>query len=612
MVDGVDIDVGLGETVALVGESGSGKTMAARSVLRLLPANVELTAGGLSAVGTDVLAADGPALRGLRGGRVGMIFQDPMANFNPVLPVGRQVTEPVRIRQRMSKRAGDKLAAEVLGHVGIPDPERRCREYPHQFSGGMLQRAMIAMALVNRPSLVIADEPTTALDATLQVKIVKLLRLLQSEINAGILVITHDLGLVAELADRASVMYAGRIMETGRVGELFARPLHPYTRALLDSRPEGRTGADVRAIPGEPATPATRPGGCAFHPRCRLRVERPAADQARCVDEVPVLRLVALPGTTGTTGSTPSSSLAACHFATEMLTVGHLAQPRADHVPPDPDSAPVVTVAGVSKRFVTKSAWSGRRTGVTQAVDDVSFTLGHGESLGLVGESGSGKSTLGRMMVRLIEPDTGGITVHAQDASPVTGQQFRRTVQWVHQDPYGSLNPKMTIRRLITEVLARYRLASGSRAARVTELLGLVGLPPDLAERYPHQLSGGQRQRVAIARALAVEPRVLVLDEPLSALDVSIQAQVITLLRRLRADLGLSYVLISHDLNVVRTICDRVAVMCEGRLVEVGTVDDIYDRPQHPYTKTLLSAMLNVDPEDRAVPASPVTSTARS
>ncbi|MEV2271990.1 ABC transporter ATP-binding protein [Nonomuraea africana] len=576
IVDGVDVEVGLGETVALVGESGSGKTMAARSVLKLLPGNLSVSAGQLHVAGTNVLTASLEDLRRLRGDAVGMVFQDPMAAFNPVLPVGLQVTESVRIRRRgMSKRECYALAAEVLDRVGISDPEARARQYPHQFSGGMLQRAMIAMALINRPRLVIADEPTTALDATLQVKIVELLRILQAEIGSGILVITHDLGLVAELANRAVVMYGGRVQESGPVAELFTDPSHPYTRALLDSRPEGRTAAQIRPIPGEPATPASRPPGCVFHPRCLQR-----AGRSTCVDEVPLLQI-----------TTPDRQVA-CHFASEELLTSPVPATVASDAPQVERPAAVV-VKDVGKRFITRSLWSGKGRSEIQAVDQVTFTVARGESFGLVGESGSGKSTLGRLMVRLHEPDTGTIEVLDGDGQPVPDDRLRRTVQWVHQDPYGSLNPRMTIGRLLGEVLARYRLHEARRHERVTELLSLVGLPTQLAARYPHQLSGGQRQRVAIARALAVEPQILVLDEPLSALDMSIQAQVITLLGRLRTELDLSYVLISHDLHVVRTICDRVAVMSKGQVVELGTVEEIFERPQHPYTKTLLAAMLS-------------------
>ena len=582
IVDGIDLDIDLGQTVALVGESGSGKSMTARALLRLLPPNLVVDADALEVAGEDVTNASDSRLRGLRGDRVGMVFQDPMANFNPVIPVGVQVVEPLLIRKRMSTKAARALATEALGHVGIPRPEERVREYPHQFSGGMLQRAMIAMALINKPQLIIADEPTTALDATLQVKIVELLRSVQQEVGAGILLITHDLGLVSELADAAAVMYGGRIMERGEVGTVFSTPSHPYTRALLESRPE--RGRRIRAIAGEPATPANRPGGCVFHPRCPLRAER-----SECVERQPVLLPLA------------SGQQSACHFAEEVVRLGPGTTDDGDAedfaAPERDDPEPILRISEVSKQFRSSSFWSVRARHTVQAVDRVSLEVRRGETLGLVGESGSGKSTLGRVMIGLLEADEGSVELFDEQNRPIPpGDRRRRTIQWVHQDPYGSLNPKMTIGDLVAEVLARYGLHRGNRTGRIEELLTQVGLSASMVRRYPHQLSGGQRQRVSIARALAVEPQLLVLDEPLSALDVSIQAQVLNLLGRLRRELGLSYVLISHDLHVVRAICDRVAVMYKGELVEINDAEQIYADPQHDYTKTLLAAMLGADP----------------
>ncbi|MGO1971913.1 MAG: dipeptide ABC transporter ATP-binding protein [Propionibacteriaceae bacterium] len=578
IVDGIDLDIALGQTVALVGESGSGKSMTARALLRLLPPNLAVEADVLEVAGHELANASEAELRAVRGDRVGMVFQDPMANFNPVVPVGVQVVEPLLIRKRMSRKAARELATEALGHVGIPRPEERVREYPHQFSGGMLQRAMIAMALINKPRLIIADEPTTALDATLQVKIVELLRSVQEEVGAGILLITHDLGLVSELADAAAVMYGGRIMERGVVQDVFSTPSHPYTRALLESRPE--RGRRIRAIAGEPATPANRPGGCVFHPRCQVRQER-----SECVDQEPVLVQLG------------SGQQSACHFAQEVVQLGRSApddvlaeeSPAAEQ----DNEQPILRVDDVSKQFRSTSFWSVRARHTVQAVDRVSLEVRRGETLGLVGESGSGKSTLGRIMIGLLKADEGSVDLfNEQDELIPVGDGRRRTIQWVHQDPYGSLNPKMMIGDLVEEVLVRYGLHRGHRNRRIEELLSQVGMSQEMIRRYPHQLSGGQRQRVSIARALAVEPKLLVLDEPLSALDVSIQAQVLNLLSRLRRELGLSYVLISHDLHVVRAICDRVAVMYKGELVEVDEAERIYADPQHEYTKTLLAAML--------------------
>ena len=582
-VRGISFDVFPNEVVCLVGESGSGKTVAALAISALLPPNAEVR-GSVRVAGTDVVHADADALRELRGREIGFIFQDPATTLNPVLPVWRQIAEGQVAHGRIPASAARARAIELLRECDIPDPARRAGQYPHQFSGGMRQRAVIAMALSGRPRLIIADEPTTALDVTVQAQILAMLARKQAETRAAALLITHDLGVVAETADRVLVMYAGRIVESGPVAQVFHDPAHPYTRALLRSMPllEGG-GRRLDPIPGQPPTPFQLPPGCAFRPRCAI-----GRDRALCGAEDPALRAV-----------NPAQS-AACHFPDERE------RPRAG-----PAHAPEAAVAGgkllvvegMKVHYPLRSTVLRRRVGAVRAVDGVDLTVRAGETVGLVGESGCGKTTTGRAIMGLIPPSSGRVQVEGRDIAGLSRRALRpvrRHVQYVFQDPYSSLNPALTVGEIIAEPMRIHRLfAELGGSQRVATLLDLVGLPRSAAGRYAREFSGGQKQRIGIARALALQPRLLILDEPVAALDVSIQAQVVNLLQDLQAELGLAYLFIAHDLSVIRHICSRVAVMYLGRIVEEGATEALYRRPGHPYTQSLLSAVPIPDPATR-------------
>jgi peptide/nickel transport system ATP-binding protein len=518
-VRGVDWHVDGGEVLAILGESGSGKSVSAAAVMNLIDSPPGyVTAGRIVYRGDDLLRMPAEARRRINGRRIAMIFQDPLAHLNPVYSVGWQIAETMTAHGAASGRAARMRAIELLRRVGIPEPERRAGDYPHQFSGGQRQRVMIAIALALRPELLIADEPTTALDVTVQAQILGLLKELQAETGMGLILITHDLGVVAELADRVAVMHEGRIVETGPVRRLYHTPEHPYTRRLM------------AAIPGRQA-----------------RLDRGRGHR------------------------------------TEAL----------------------FRVRDLAKHYEVTTGLLRRRTGQTvRAVDGVSFDLHAGETLGLVGESGSGKSTLARALLRLEEPTAGRAHYRGRDVFALPARellQLRRRIQVVFQDPYASLNPRMTVAEIIAEPWSIHRDALPRRQwpGRVRELLEQVGLAPEHARRYPHQFSGGQRQRIAIARALALQPEVIICDEAVSALDVSIQAQVIALLAELRRTFGLAYIFIAHDLPVVRHFADRVMVMHEGRIVEQGPTEQIFERPQHPYTRALLAASPLPDPDAR-------------
>jgi peptide/nickel transport system ATP-binding protein len=516
----VSLHVDRGETLVVMGESGSGKSVSASAVMDILDSPPGfVTSGEVLFEGQDLLRLPTDERRRINGEKIAMIFQDPLAYLNPVYNVGWQIAETLRAHQGMGLKAGREQAIRLLARVGIPDPERRVDHYPHQFSGGQRQRVMIAMAIANAPQLLIADEPTTALDVTVQAQILELLRDLLRETGMGLLMITHDLGVVADIADRAVVMKDGRIVESGPVREVFRAPKHPYTQKLL------------AAIPGRSGLPPHR-------------------------------------------------------------------QPV--------DAPPLIEVRDLVKHYPPAGGLFGRHDGEpVKAVDGVSLDLRRGETLGIVGESGSGKSTLGRMILRLEEPTSGRGIFDGKDLFALPAAEllrFRRRVQVVFQDPFASLNPRMTVYDIVSEpwtvhkdVVPRPRWRS-----RVTELLEQVGLKPEHAQRWPHQFSGGQRQRIAIARALALQPEIIVCDEAVSALDVSIQAQIIALLAELRDTLGLSYLFITHDLALLREFADRIVVMRRGKIVEAGNCARIFDRPQHPYTQTLLAASPVPDPDEQA------------
>ncbi|HEX2162204.1 MAG TPA: ABC transporter ATP-binding protein [Thermoleophilaceae bacterium] len=507
-VDGLSLDLAPGEVLALVGESGSGKSVTALSLIGLLRAPGARIAGSARYGGSELIGAPERELRRLRGEELAMVFQDPLSSLNPVLRVADQVAEQVLAHRDVSAREARERAVALLRRVGIPEPERRADAYPHELSGGMRQRVMIAMALSCDPRILIADEPTTALDVTVQAQILELIRALRAETGAGVLLITHDFGVVAELADRVAVMHEGRIVEQGVVEDVFERPESPHTRRLLAAVP--RLDGPLR----EPRTFGDRP--------------------------------------------------------------------------------PVLELADVEVSFPVRRRLLGRGGERRRAVDGVTLSIAAGETVGLVGESGSGKSTLARTAVRLLEPTAGSVSFDGRDITRARRRELtplRADLQIVFQDPYGSLNPRKRARDIVGLPLRLGGVPRSEVGPRVERLLERVGLKAAHADRWPHELSGGQRQRVGIARALALSPRLVVLDEPVSALDVSVQAQILDLLGELQRELGLSYLFISHDLRVVRQVSDRVAVMRDGRVVELAPVADLYARPQHPYTAELLAAV---------------------
>ena len=583
-VEGLSFHVGRGEVVAIVGESGSGKSVSALSIMRLLPRLTGRTTGRITFDGKSLLDLDDEGMREIRGRDISMIFQEPMTSLNPLLTIGLQITEPLTIHLGMTGAQARKRAVELLGLVGIPDAEGRLDQYPHQFSGGMRQRVMIAIGLACNPKLVIADEPTTALDVTIQAQILELMKDLSRKLNIALIIITHNLGVVARYADRVIVMYAARMAEQGVAEAVFHRPRHPYTMGLLRSVPrlDRPRGTRLETIEGLVPNLADAPPGCRFAPRCPFRIPI-------CDTEPPLY-------------DTDTGALSRCHRHAEIAEgkIAWAASGTGAQRAAMQSSGAVLSVRGLTKHFPVR-AKLGRTKTVVRAVEDVSFSIGAGETLGLVGESGCGKTTVGRLILRLEQPTSGEICFEGKNlltASPSELKAIRRKIQVIFQDPYSSLNPRMTVGQIIGEPLHVYRLAENSRAAdtRIAELLNQVGLRPELAERYPHQLSGGQRQRVGIARALAMEPSFIVCDEAVSALDVSIQGQIINLLEDLQRRLGLAYLFIAHDLAVVRHISMRVVVMYFGRIMEVADRDAIYREALHPYTRVLLDAAPVPDP----------------
>lgn len=584
-VQGVDFDVAPGETLGIVGESGSGKTVTALTIMGLVPRPGRVVNGSVRIGGTELIGATSDTLRRVRGSEVGMVFQEPMTSLHPTLKVGFQIAEAIQTHNPgLGDREARTRVVELLESVGLPDAEKKADEFPHTWSGGMRQRAMIAMAIANKPQLLIADEPTTALDVTIQAQILDVLRKARDETDASLILISHDLGIIAEMADRILVMYAGRIVETGRVDKIFGDPHHPYTSGLLKSIPtlDAPIGS-LPSLPGRPPNIANLPKGCSFSPRCSL-------SQRKCDVETPSL------DSQGTSGED-----AACFFSDQVTSINQVTHPRVEVV--HLGSEPLLEVENLVVDYNRESGLLRRSKSGVRAVDGVSISIAEGETLGLVGESGCGKTTTARAILRLVDPTSGSIFFRGHEITALNGgelKRVRRQVQAVFQDPYGSLNPRMSVREIVASPMRIHGEWTPSEMAdRVGDLLDMVGLGRELLDRQPAALSGGQRQRVGIARALALEPALLVLDEPLSALDVSIQAQIMNLLRDLQQDLGLSYLLIGHDLAAVRHLADRVAVMYLGRIVESGPRDEIYGRPAHPYTKALLSAVPVPDPGRR-------------
>ncbi len=588
-VDGVSLTIRQGETVGLVGESGCGKTMTAMSIMRMLPPGGHIVSGAVRLSGRDLTPLAPDEMRRIRGSQIATVFQDPMTSLNPTMTIGDQIAGPVRIHKGVSKAAARRRAEEVLGLVGMPRPAERLETYPHQLSGGLRQRVMIAMALACEPKLLIADEPTTALDVTIQAQILELLDDLKAQLEMGMLLVTHDMGVIAGRADKVMVMYAGRIVESARTEDLFAGPRHPYTEALLGAIPQMDTARDrdLYSIPGLPPDLANPPAGCRFAPRCRYAT-------AVCEDSDPVLG-----------GDDPPHAYACFHprpvpdgTQAGSTAAAAAAGPRLEQAAAD--APPLLEFTGVQKEFPVRAGMLQRKVASVKAVSGVSFTVAAGETFGLVGESGSGKTTVGRLVAALDPVDSGSIRFDGVELSSLPGSKLRRArrdVQLMFQDAYASLNPRMHVGSSLREPMTIQRVGTrAERNTRVAELLDQVGLPREAADRYPHEFSGGQRQRIGLARALALHPRLIVADEPVSALDVSIQAQMLNLMKSLQAELGLTYIFISHDLSVVRYLADRIGVMYLGKLVEIGPSEAIYANPAHPYTAGLLEAVPEPDP----------------
>ena len=600
-VNGISYSLQRGESLAVVGESGSGKSVGVLSVMGLIPSPPgRVESGEVWFKGRDLLTLSAEQLRRVRGKDIAMIFQDPMTSLNPVLSVGLQLAEAISEHQGVSHRDALRRAAEFLELVGIAAAGRRLNDYPHQFSGGQRQRIMIAMALSCEPDLLIADEPTTALDVTVQAQITELVARLQRRLGMAVIWITHDLGVVAGLVDKVAVMYAGHIVEAAPVAALYRDTSHPYTLGLLESIPSLTAGGRLVPIPGAPPDLLSPPRYCRFAPRCRFASER-------CRQQNPPLERLA------------GEHYAACwHWrqarqrrdgqtardASPVTTATPAARGPSAGANGSVEAASLVDVRDLKTYFPVKRGVLRRTAGYVKAVDGVSFSIRQGETLGLVGESGCGKSTTGLTLLRLLESRSGQVLINGRDIAALDKTELRRArrdMQMIFQDPYASLNPRMPAGTLIAEALRIHALGDGAeRRRRVLELLDLVGLDRSFVNRYPHEFSGGQRQRIGIARALATSPSFIVADEPISALDVSIQAQIVNLLQDLKQQLGLTYLFIAHDLAMVRYLSDRVAVMYLGRVVEIGAAETVFERPAHPYTVALLSAIPAPDPATEA------------
>ncbi|MFE3186677.1 dipeptide ABC transporter ATP-binding protein [Streptomyces violascens] len=586
VVRGVGFSLRRGEVLGLVGESGAGKTATALALLGLLPPGARAT-GSVRLLGTELVGLPVRDLARLRGRRIAMVFQDPLAAFNPAQHIGDQIGEAVRIHQRprRERELARGRARELLESVGVPDPSRIARSYPHELSGGLRQRAMIAMAIANDPDVIVADEPTSALDATVQAQVLDALENARRATGAALLLVSHDLGVIAGTADRVAVMYAGRIVETAPVDALFARPLMPYTLGLLGSVPRLDAAVPLTPIPGGPPAPGSAGPGCSFAPRCPLAAEA-------CRTEEPELA--------GSEGH-----LAACvrQGALAGRAAADLFPASAPSRRTSPGGAPLLRVAGLTKSFPLPGSSGFRLRGkpaeVRLALERVDLEVRRGETVALVGESGSGKTSTLTEIIALGAPESGTVEIAGYDTSALSradARQLRGWVQILVQDPMASLDPRMRVADIVAEPLRAQRAPKETIAARVPELLRRVGLDVQDAERRPHQFSGGQRQRIALARALAVRPELLLLDEPVSALDVSVQAGILDLLRRLRDERGPACLFVTHDLAVVRQIADRVVVMYGGRTVESGPVTEVFESPRHPYTRALLSAVPLPDP----------------
>jgi peptide/nickel transport system ATP-binding protein len=663
-VGNVDMKIDAGETLGVVGESGCGKSMTGLSIMGLLPPGGSIVGGSIKLEGRELVGLKQEDLRKVRGNEIAMIFQDPLTSLDPTKTVGYQVAEPVRLHRGATKAEAFDRAVEVLSLVGLPRPKERLDDYPHQLSGGLRQRVMIAMALANEPKLLIADEPTTALDVTIQAQILALLRDLKERLGMAMLLITHDMGVIAGHADRVNVMYAGRVVETAEVRPLFVEMHHPYTQALLASIPQLDQDSNkaLYAIPGLPPDLAHPPEGCRFAARCSRATDKCRTDEPSlsgktyehrfsCWHPVDGPLALAVIGEAGpdaaSMGLASSDAESVAEASLRPDKAGYTPElvadaPLADAATADGDVPQVPVVAGEAreaeaivvaaglevtadgrlevterkvkmvvasadgvppllqitnlvKEFPITSGILQRKVASVHAVSDVTFSVPAGTTFGLVGESGCGKTTIGKVIVALEKPNSGTVTLDDVNVSTLRGSALRRKrrdLQLMFQDPQSSLDPRMRVGEIIGEPLAVQRLGSKrAQRDRVFELLGEVGLPRNAVERYPHEFSGGQRQRIGLARALTLNPRLIVADEPVSALDVSIRAQVLNLMKRLQASHGLTYVVISHDLAVVKYMADRIGVMYLGKMVELGSGQDIYERAAHPYTAGLIATI---------------------
>jgi len=595
-VGNVSMRIEPGETLGLVGESGCGKSMTGLSIMGLLPPGGHIVGGSIRLGDRELVGLSDADLRRIRGNEIAMIFQDPLTSLDPTKTVGYQVAEPYRLHRGGSKGEALERAAEVLGLVGLPKPRERLSDYPHQLSGGLRQRVMIAMALTCEPKLLIADEPTTALDVTIQAQILKLLDDLKTRLGMAMLLITHDMGVIAGHADRVNVMYAGRIVETAETDNLFTTMNHPYTQALLASIPRLNQEADQRLlnIPGLPPDLANPPAGCRFAARCSKVTDKCRSDEPPLTGETGAHLFACWHPVDGPITATAPNGSSAAVTVTDPFSVPE-AQTATGPGQVLPGSV-LLEVRNLVKEYpITSGAILQRKAGAVHAVSDVSFTVNAGETFGLVGESGCGKTTIGKLIVALEKPNSGNVLLAGEDISALSGGDLRRRrkdLQLMFQDPYSSLDPRMRVGAIIGEPMAIQKIGSrDEQRQRVYELLDEVGLPKNAVERYPHEFSGGQRQRIGLARALTLNPRVIVADEPVSALDVSIRAQVLNLMKRLQADHDLTFVVISHDMAVVKYMASRIGVMYLGKMVELGSGDDIYHRAAHPYTAGLIATI---------------------
>lgn len=592
-VDGVSFELAAGETLALLGESGCGKSATALSLLRLLPAAGRILGGEVRFDGRDLLQLPEAEMRAVRGGGMAMIFQEPATSLNPVLTVGRQIGEVLERHLNLTGAAADQQALELLKAVGIADAQRRLTEYPFQLSGGMKQRVMIAIALAGNPRLLIADEPTTALDVTIQAQILDLLSRLQAERAMGMLLITHDLGVVARMAHRVGVMYAGEIVEEAPRASFFSTPLHPYTQKLFAALPDmTRRAARLETIAGQVPSLDSMPPGCRFATRCSQAWER-------CRQESPAWT------------DTGGGHRVRCHWVAEYRHSGERQNPEILRkewalAPAGATAGEVdlLKVDGLRVHFPIRHGFLQRTVGHVKAVDGVSLELSRGRTLALVGESGCGKTTVGKSILQLLKPTGGSVRLDGTELACLSRSELRplrRRMQMIFQDPFASLNPRMSVGEIIAEGMNSLRVVARTREQEtaIAVLLQQVGLAADAAQRYPHEFSGGQRQRIAIARALAVQPELIVCDEPTSALDVSVQAQILNLLKSLQDDLGIAYLFITHNFAVVEYLAHEVAVMYLGRIVERGQVGEVLRAPRHPYTQALLSAVPNPRVEEQ-------------